>query len=157
MKHTRVVSLNARQAKPGVHFIDTTRCVSLSMNTQPSVPAFITHANLKCKKYIHLCDEIYVWFHLKVGNLFCSFYQVDWWNLMKQSVTVGAQLLWSGRYGCNNGRYGCTIVMSYYIRDLTVVVFFVVWLIKLLNRQSSFRWFETDCCSCAFPVMTVVC
>ena len=83
------------------------------MNTQPSVPAFITHANLKCKKYIHLCDEICVWFHLKVGNWFCSFYQVDWWNLMKQSVTVGAQLLWSGRYGCNNGRYGCTIVMSY--------------------------------------------
>ena len=37
---------------------------------------------------------------------------MDWWNLMKQSVTVGAQLLWSGRYGCNNGRYGCTIVMS---------------------------------------------
>ena len=32
---------------------------------------------------------------------------------MKQSVTVGAQLLWSGCYGCNNGRYGCTIVMSY--------------------------------------------
>ena len=38
---------------------------------------------------------------------------MDWWNLMKQSLTVGAQLLWSGRYGCNNGRYGCTIVMSY--------------------------------------------
>ena len=32
---------------------------------------------------------------------------------MKQSVTVGGQLLWSGRYGCNNGRYGCAIVMSY--------------------------------------------
>ena len=32
---------------------------------------------------------------------------------MKQSLTVGAQLLWSGRYVCNNGRYGCTIVMSY--------------------------------------------
>ena len=32
---------------------------------------------------------------------------------MKQSITVGAQLLWSSRYGCNNGRYGCTIVMSY--------------------------------------------
>ena len=29
------------------------------MNTQPIVPAFITHANLKCKKYIHLYDEIY--------------------------------------------------------------------------------------------------
>ena len=33
---------------------------------------------------------------------------MDW-----QSVTVGAQLLWGGRYVCNNGRYGCTIVMSY--------------------------------------------
>ena len=32
---------------------------------------------------------------------------------MKQSVTVGARLLWGGHYGCNNGRYGCTIVMSY--------------------------------------------
>ena len=32
---------------------------------------------------------------------------------MKQSVAVGAQLLWGGRYGCNNGRYGCTIVMSH--------------------------------------------
>ena len=36
-----------------------------------------------------------------------------WRNLMKQSVTVGTQLLWGGRYGCNNGHYGCTIVMSY--------------------------------------------
>ena len=32
---------------------------------------------------------------------------------MKQSVTVGAQLLWGGRYGCSKGCYGCTIVMSY--------------------------------------------
>ena len=35
---------------------------------KPSVPVFITHANLKCKRYIHLCDEICVWFHLKLGN-----------------------------------------------------------------------------------------
>ena len=75
--------------------------------------AFITHANLKCKKCINLCDEICVWFYLKVGNKFCSLYLVDWRNLMKQSVTVGAQLLWGGRNGCNNGRHGCTIVMSY--------------------------------------------
>ena len=46
-------------------------------------------------------------------SLICSLYQVNWWNLMKQSVTAGAQLLWGGRYGCNNGHYGCTIVMSY--------------------------------------------
>ena len=38
---------------------------------------------------------------------------IKWIDLMKQSVTVGVQLLWGGRYGCNNGRYGCTIVMSY--------------------------------------------
>ena len=38
---------------------------------------------------------------------------MDWRNLIKQSVTVGAQLLWGGRYGCNNGHYGCTIVMSH--------------------------------------------
>ena len=40
------------------------------------------------------------------------FYNI-WRNLVKQSVTVSAQLLGGGRYGCNNGRYGCTIVMSY--------------------------------------------
>ena len=73
------------------------------MNTQPSVTALITHANLNCKKYIHWCDER-ILFHFKIGKL---------WNLMKQSVTVGEQLLWSGLYGCNNGRYGCAIVMSY--------------------------------------------
>ena len=32
---------------------------------------------------------------------------------MKQSLTVGAQLLWNGRYGYNNDCYGCAIVMSY--------------------------------------------
>ena len=51
----------------------------------------------------------FIW---KLGINF-AVYQVDWRNLMKQSVTAGAQLLWGGRYGCNNGRYGCTIVMSY--------------------------------------------
>ena len=52
----------------------------------------------------------FIW---KLGINLAVFYQVDWWNLMKQSVTVGAQLLWSGCYGCNNGHYRCTIVMSY--------------------------------------------
>ena len=46
------------------------------MNTQPSVPAFITHANLKCKKYIHLCDEIWV----------VSF---ESWELILQFVSSG--------------------------------------------------------------------
>ena len=83
------------------------------MNTQPSVPAFITHAYLKCKKVYSL-----IWWNMclvsfEIWELILQFYQVHWWNLMKQSLTVGAQLLWSGRYGCNNGRYGCTIVMSY--------------------------------------------
>ena len=105
MKHTRMVST---KCTPGF------ACRAVSNTTLvPSVPAFIIHANLRCKKYIHLCCEICVWFHAKVGNWFFSLYQVDWRNLMKQSVTIGAQLLWGGSYGCNNGRYGCSIVMSY--------------------------------------------
>ena len=42
------------------------------------------------------------------------------WELILQFVssgltkfTVGAQLLWGCSYGCNNGRSGCIIVMSY--------------------------------------------
>ena len=46
----------------------TLGCVFIDNMAQPSVPAFITHAHLKFKKYIHLCDEICVWLHLKVGN-----------------------------------------------------------------------------------------
>ena len=112
MKHTRVVSLNARQAKPGVHLVDTTRVCFIVNEHTTKCSCFITLANLKCKNYIHLCHEICIYFNLKVGNSFCSLYQVDWWNFIKQSVIVGAQLLWSGRYGCNNSRYGCAIVMS---------------------------------------------
>ena len=73
----------------------------------------LSHMLIWNAKSIFIYVMKYVWFHLKVGNSFCSLYQVDWQNLMKQLVTVGAQLLWVGRYGCNNGRYGCTIVMSY--------------------------------------------
>ena len=34
-------------------------------------------------------------------------------NLWMQMSCFGQQSLWRGRYGCNNGRYGCAIVMSY--------------------------------------------
>ena len=54
------------------------------MNTQPSVPAFITHANSECKKYIHLCGEIclhgFIW---KSGiNFAVCINWIDeiWWN-----------------------------------------------------------------------------
>ena len=36
MKHTRVVSLNARQAKPGVHLVDTTRVCFIVNETHGS-------------------------------------------------------------------------------------------------------------------------
>ena len=62
---------------------------------------------------------------------------------MKQSVTVGAQLLWSGRYGCNNGRYGCTIVMSYIEINKAVSQ----WLLTL-NLCISVTWPLT----CAFHI-----
>ena len=62
---------------------------------------------------------------------------------MKQSVTVGAQLLWSSRYGCNNGRYGCTIVMSYIEINKTVSQ----WLLTF-NLCVSATWPLT----CAFHI-----
>ena len=83
------------------------------MNTQPCVPAFITHANLKCKKYIDLCDEICVWFLWKLGINFAVFIKwIDetWWN---NRLLLEPNCYRCSRYGCNNGRYGCTIVMSY--------------------------------------------
>ena len=49
-------------------------CVSLSMNTQPSVDVFIW-----CTKYIHLYEEICFW-ELVIENLFYSSHAVDWWN-----------------------------------------------------------------------------
>ena len=39
--------LNALQASPVVHLVTPLSCVSLSMNTQPSVPAIETHSQLK--------------------------------------------------------------------------------------------------------------
>ena len=62
---------------------------------------------------------------------------------MKQSVTVGAQLLWSGRYGCNNGRYGCTIVMSHIEINKAVLQ----WLLTF-NLCVSVTWPLT----CAFHI-----
>ena len=61
-------------------YLTPLECVSLSINTQPSVPAFITHANLKCKKYIHLCDEICL----------ASF---DSWEFILQFVSSGLMKL----------------------------------------------------------------
>ena len=62
---------------------------------------------------------------------------------MKQSVTVGAPLLWGGRYGCNNGRYGCTIVMSYIEMNKAVSQ----WLLTF-NLWVSVTWPLT----CAFHI-----
>ena len=76
-------------------------------------------------------------------ELILQFVQVDWQNLMKQSVTIGAQLLSGGRYGCNNGRYGCTIVMSYIEINKAVSQ----WLLTF-NLCVSVTWLLT----CAFHI-----
>ena len=82
--------------------------------THNQVFLLLSHMLIQNAKSIFIYVMKYVsGFIWKLGINFAVFYQVDWGNLMKQSVTVGAQLLWSGRYGYNNGRYGCTIVMSY--------------------------------------------
>ena len=63
---------------------------------------------------------------------------------MKQSVTVAAQVLWSGRYGCDNGRYGCAIVMSY--TEINIAV--SQWLLSF-NLWVSVTWPLT----CAFHIL----
>ena len=63
---------------------------------------------------------------------------------MKQWVTVGAQLLWGVRYGCNNGRYGCTIMMSYIEINKAVSQ----WLLTF-NLCVSVTWPLT--CACHIP------
>ena len=62
---------------------------------------------------------------------------------MKHSVTVGAHLLWAGCYGCNNGHYGCTIVMSYIVINKAVSQ----WLLTF-NLCVSVTWPLT----CAFHI-----
>ena len=82
------------------------------------------------------------WHHSSVFY-FCSLYQMDWRNFMNQSVTVGAQLLWGGHNGCNNGRYGCTIVMSY----IEINKALSQWLLTF-NLRVSVTWPLT----CAFHI-----
>ena len=55
----------------------------------------------KMNNVYSLRDWICPKFHFKFGSKYYSLYHVEWWNLMKQSVNVGAQLLWKGRYGYN--------------------------------------------------------
>ena len=76
------------------------------MNTQPSVPAFITHANLKCKKYLYWggltkldetigyswCPIVMRWsLWLQQWSLWLHHYDVIYWD--KQScVTMAVDL-----------------------------------------------------------------
>ena len=49
--------------------------------------------------------------------LWIAFLQNLLWRVVQVSENIIIRkcmvVLWGGRYGCNNGRYGCTIVMSY--------------------------------------------
>ena len=60
-----------------LHFDKTINAIGIEMQHMHPVyfeeyiryiTAVITHAHLKCTKYIHLCDEICVCFHFKFGN-----------------------------------------------------------------------------------------
>ena len=52
MKHTRVVSLNARQAKPGVHLVDTTsRYKTMLVKGGPGCPGLSVKAHATVELY----------------------------------------------------------------------------------------------------------
>ena len=55
--------LNARQAKPGVHLVTPLSCVSLSMNTQPSVPTIGPFNARWSRGYIHNAS----YYHHQIG------------------------------------------------------------------------------------------
>ena len=96
MKHTRVVSLNARQAKPGVHLVDTTR-----------VCFIVNEHTTKCSCFYHTC-----WFKmLKV-------YSFMWWNMWLvsfESWELILQFLSSGLMKLDEtiGYCWCPIVMKW--------------------------------------------
>ena len=48
----RCVQLKSRQVKPVVHLMTLLSCVSLSVNTRPSAPAFITYVYLKAQNIL---------------------------------------------------------------------------------------------------------
>ena len=118
------------EPRPGVRLVDTiivcfivnehtTKCfvwkafswhhslVSFLMNTQPSVPAFVTHACLKCSKYIiHVIKYVSV-FILKLGINYavCIMWIDETWLkklllLVPNCYEVVAMVATSGRYGC---------------------------------------------------------
>ena len=135
--------LNALQASPVVHLVTPLSCVSLSMNTQPSVPAIIKATRVaslymlyaqQAKPGVHFVDttrvcflvnkhttkcscfyltclfkmhKVYPWhmytsvFMSKLGiNSAVCIVWIDetWWN---NRLLLVPQLLWSGHCGCN--------------------------------------------------------
>ena len=102
MKHTRVVSLNARQAKPGVHLVDTTRvCFIVNEHTTNLVVCSLTMKHTRvvslnarqAKPGVHLVDTTRVCFIVNEHTTKCSYfyhtclfkmqnvYSFMWWNL----------------------------------------------------------------------------
>ena len=80
MKHTRVVSLNARQAKPGVHLVDTTRVCSLTMKHTRVMSLNARQA----KPGVHLVDTTRVCFIVNEHITKCScFYHTCWFKMQK--------------------------------------------------------------------------
>ena len=84
MKHTRVVSLNARQAKPGVHLVDTTR-----------VCFIVNEHTTKCSCFYHTCL-------FKMQKL----YSFMWWNMSgfiwKLGINFAVCIKWIDETWWNN-------------------------------------------------------
>ena len=96
MKHTRVVSLNARQAKPGVHLVDTTR-----------VCFIVNEHTTKCSCFYHTCS-------FKMQKV----YSFIWWNMCLVSFEIWElilQFLSSGLMKLDEtiGYCWCPIVMKW--------------------------------------------
>ena len=103
------LSMNTQPSVPAImkHTSGVTKCttgealsafswhhssVFLCLWTHNQVFLVLSHTLISNAK-IRFIYVMFLCFHFTAGNWFCSLHQVDKWNLMKQSVAVGARLL----------------------------------------------------------------
>ena len=126
--------LNALQASPVVHLVTPLSCVSLSMNTQPSVPAITTHQTkispcTICNRNVHTC-VYFCWCIMGYGT-------GAMWDLCSKSI-IFSRIHFGGVYS-----WGATIlpIPRHPPRELITAVFSLARSHNTIRAYiSSHRW-----------------
>ena len=110
MKHTKVVSLNARKAKSGVHSVHATRVCFIENDHTTKCSCFITYAYLNAQSiFPYVIDYATVLFRsLEVIVQFVS-YWLKWFNETICYWCYPIVKKWSLWIVTASGRYDCAI------------------------------------------------